>query len=280
MNYRHVFHAGNAADVFKHVVLTRVLLALREKPKGFFVLDTHAGLGLYALKPGGEHENGIGVLWRERERWPSLRDYFSVIERQNPGGQLKRYPGSPLFIAALLRAQDRAAMVEMHPEDYVGLKALVAGNRTLGIHHGNGWQLLNAFTPPPESRGLVLIDPPYEQGDDFDQALAAFERGRHVWHSGRYLFWYPVKSRKALRPFLRSLARLNPDALVVHFMTLPDDVQDRLNGSGLVLVNPPWQLSAWLREHLPVLANRLAGPLGRPNVVIALAADMAGATGA
>ncbi|MHB1951322.1 MAG: 23S rRNA (adenine(2030)-N(6))-methyltransferase RlmJ [Acidiferrobacteraceae bacterium] len=275
MNYRHGFHAGNAADVFKHYVLCRILASLRTKPTPFFVLDSHAGAGGYRLAPGCEHESGIGHIWNRPPVIPDTAEYLAIVGRHNPkSGVLLRYPGSPLIVRALLRSGDRAVFVEQHPEEHNALRALLGRDPRLSVHLGNGWNLINAFTPPPERRGLVLIDPPYEQRSDFEQVSQALARGRRHWRGGIYCAWYPIKSEAPVRALLRDVAEFAPEALVVQMYTLPRDVPGRLNGSGLVLVNPPWQLPESLMTSLPELARRLSAGSGAGRVLIAKASEM------
>lgn len=265
MNYRHAFHAGNIADVFKHLVLVEILRALHRKPTAFRVIDTHAGAGRYPLAPGGEHERGIGQLWPERDRWPALAAYFSAIENLAGGGPLKEYPGSPAFIRAHLRAADRAVLMELHPEEYRHLRAEFAG-RDVQVLHVDAWQGFKGAVPPPENRGLVLIDPPYEKRDDWDQIVAALRWGAKHWRNGIYMVWYPIKAYPPVERFQDSIAALGLPALAVDFITLPLDVASRLNGSGVVVLNPPWRLDQTLRAVLPPVATRLAGPGGQPQV--------------
>ncbi|MDP1708084.1 MAG: 23S rRNA (adenine(2030)-N(6))-methyltransferase RlmJ [Gammaproteobacteria bacterium] len=266
MNYRHNYHAGNAADVFKHVVLTLVLRALHKKDTPFFVLDTHAGSGAYTLERPGEFEAGIGVVWAEREQWPVLTGYFTVVEKINGQGGIKYYPGSPFIIREYLRPQDRAVFMEQQPGEYLNLKTNFSGASNIGVHHADAWSALKAFVPPRENRGVVLIDPPFETANEFDNVVAALRHGARHWRNGIYLAWYPVKSRTVANKLYQALRMLDIEAQALEFMLHPDDVENRLNGSGMVLVNAPWGVMDALREILPPLAERLAGAEGRPEV--------------
>jgi 23S rRNA (adenine2030-N6)-methyltransferase len=267
LNYRHSYHAGNIADVFKHYVLTRVLQSLQAKETSFCVIDTHAGSGLYRLEAPGEFENGIGRLWPVRAAWPALADYFAAIERLNPDGCLRVYPGSPCIIRDYLRPQDRAVLLELHPQEAADLKAnLGSRTRNIGVHHTDAWSGLKGFVPPKENRGLVLIDPPYEQKDEFDRIVLSLARALKHWRNGIYLAWYPIKGRRPVEQFYAALRGLGAAASAVEFITLPQDVEQRLNGSGLVLINPPWRLQEDLSATLPPLAVFLAGAGGRPEV--------------
>lgn len=268
MNYRHAFHAGNGPDVFKHIVLTLVLRALHRKETPFCVIDTHAGRGKYALKEGGEHEQGIGLLWPERAQWPAFADYLSVVAKFNKD-RLKCYPGSPFIIREFLRPQDRAVFLELHPEEHAALAALLGPTKGVQTRHLDAWQGLKAFIPPKENRGLVLIDPPFEKTSEFADIEAALRTATKRWRNGIYMIWYPHKAGHPIARLHRTVAALGLPALAIELTTLPTDVPYRLNGSGIALINPPWQLKETLERELPPLAQRLAGPNGAPGVRIA-----------
>ena len=267
LNYRHRYHAGNVADVFKHCVLTQALQSLQAKDTPFCVIDTHAGSGVYRLEAPGEFEHGIGRLWPERAAWPALAGYFAAIERLNTDGCLRFYPGSPFIIRDFLRPQDRAVLLELHPQEVADLKAnLGSGVGRIGVHHTDAWSGLKGFVPPKENRGLVLIDPPYEQQDEFERIALSLARALKHWRNGIYLAWYPIKGRRPVETFYTALRDLGAAASVVEFITLPLDVEQRLNGSGMALINPPWRLLGDLKTILPPLAIYLAGSAGRPAV--------------
>jgi len=265
VNYRHRFHAGNVADVFKHLVLVRVLESLRAKDTPFCVIDTHAGSGLYRLKPPGEFEHGIGRLWPVRAEWPALASYFERIQTYNSGA-LRAYPGSPLIIADLLRSQDRAVFVERHPEECTGLRDNLRGRSRIAIHEADGLAMLKALLPPPENRGLVLIDPPYEATNEFATVAAALPPALRRWRNGVYLIWYPIKARRPVEQLHAAVAALEPESMAIELLTLPEDVPQRLNGSGVIVMNPPWRLREELEPFLSDLANFLAGASGAPRV--------------
>ncbi len=266
MNYRHSYHAGNIADVFKHIVLTQVLRALQQKETPFCVIDTHAGSGLYALKAPGEFEQGIAAIWPERRKWPAFDDYFAVIEKLNRREGLKHYPGSPFVIAHFLRRQDRAVLLELNERECRYLKNNMAELQGVSVNCVDAWKAFRGFVPPQENRGLVLIDPPYEAAADFDNVLAVLGHGAKHWRNGIYMAWYPYKSRKSVAQFHAGVRNLDRRAHAVEFMTLPGDVENRLNGSGLVIVNAPWKQLDTLKVELLPLAGRLAGARGRPEV--------------
>jgi len=270
VNYRHHFHAGNVADVFKHLVLTQVLEALRLKETPFCVIDTHAGSGLYRLQAPGEFEQGIGRLWPARTDWPQLAAYFELLVALNRKGLnrngLNAYPGSPWIIRALLRPQDRAVFIERHPEEAAALRDNLHGSRGITINEADAWAALKGLVPPKENRGLVFIDPPYEQPDEFEQVVRALRAAHPRWRNGLYLVWYPIKTRRPVEKLHEAVRALGAEALAVELLMLPEDVPQRLNGSGVILINPPWKLESTLRALLPPLAAFLAGPDGQPQV--------------
>lgn len=266
MNYRHQFHAGNVADVFKHLVLTRVLEALRLKETPFCVIDTHAGSGLYRLQAPGEFEQGIGRLWPVRAQWTQLAAYFELLAALNNRNGLKAYPGSPWIIRALLRPQDRAVFLERHPEEAAALRDNLQGSRGITINEADAWAALKGLVPPKENRGLVFIDPPYEKPEEFDQVARALRAAHPRWRNGMYLVWYPIKARRPVETLHEAVHDLGAEALAVELLTLPEDVPQRLNGSGVILINPPWKLEETLRALLPPLATFLASPDGQPLV--------------
>jgi 23S rRNA (adenine2030-N6)-methyltransferase len=270
VNYRHAYHAGNVADVFKHITLCATLARLGGKPAPFCVVETHAGAGAYRLDTGGEWENGIGRLWRDRAKWPAFRDYLAVVESCNPGSRLIGYPGSPLFIGSLLRERDTAVLAELEAGEYAALRDNLGAFPGMAVHHADGWNAGLAALPPREKRGLVLIDPPYEHPGDFRRAADFLARALKRFRHGVYLLWYPIKAPLAVSRLHAALARLVQDsgvtASALEFLTLPEDVQNRLNGSGMFMINPPWKMAETLRAELEPLASALAGTQGAPAV--------------
>lgn len=269
MNYRHAFHAGNHADVLKHLVLLATCDALVAKPAPCFALDTHAGRGLYQLDGDaalrtGEATDGIGRLSASPPDDPLLARYLQAIAacREAHGGHA--YPGSPWLLAHALREQDRIACCELQPEEAAALKQTFAQDPRVAAHQRDGYDAIKALLPPRAgqtrfARGLVLVDPPYErQLDEFDIALDALANGLERWPQATFALWYPIKQRKALHPFLRRAATLPAKSLLcVELLVRPDDSPLRMNGSGLLLWNPPWMLDAALMRGLPLLVPRL-----------------------
>lgn len=268
MNYRHAYHAGNFADVMKHAVLALVISGLKRKDTPFFALDTHAGIGAYDLEAPqadktGEYLNGIARVLDAPAPPAELEPYLSVVRSWNAGGALRRYPGSPELVRGLMRPQDRLALVELHPEDVETLRARFHGDRRVGVHHLDGYTAAKGLLPPAERRGLVLIDPPFEVRNEFDRLLAALRRARKLWPTGIYLVWYPIKGREPVDLFLQAIAdQGGPEALAVELLLRPPADPFKLNGSGLLVINPPWQLRETLEQVLPWLTGLMAPGAG------------------
>ncbi len=270
MNYRHAFHAGSFADVFKHAVLCRILHYLREKPAPFRVIDTHAGSGLYDLAGpeavrGGEWHDGIERLLAAAlpdEVAALLKPYLDVIGALNEPGRLKVYPGSPAVARAWLRPQDRLIACEIEPQAAAGLARNLRGDSRIKTLPVDGWTALSAYVPPKERRGLVLVDPPFEGVADFHRLSHHFAAAHRKWATGMYMLWYPIKDRgepDALAKRLRRLAL--PKLLRAELIVAPMSDPTKLNGCGLILANPPWRLADELAILLPALAKILGrGP--------------------
>ncbi|QJP07380.1 23S rRNA (adenine(2030)-N(6))-methyltransferase RlmJ [Pseudomonas multiresinivorans] len=272
MNYRHAYHAGNHADVLKHIVLARIFALMARKDTPFAYLDSHSGIGLYDLlgdeaSRTGEWESGIGRLW-ERDDLPELlQDYLEVVRALNPDGGLEFYPGSPELARRLTRPQDRVMLNELHPEDGRLLKANMAGERRISVHQGDGWLLPRAFLPVSEKRGVLLIDPPFEQPDDLERCVTALDEAIGRMRQTVVAIWYPIKDRRQLKRFYQRLEKSSaPKMLRVELCVHLADTADRLNGSGLVIANPPWPLDEELRGLLPWLADTLAQSEGSSQV--------------
>jgi len=272
MNYRHAFHAGNFADVFKHTVLALLLKSLARKDAPFCYLDTHAGAGRYdllneAAQKTGEYRDGIERLWNNPPL-SGLEDYLAAVRAMNPAGTLRYYPGSPAIARHLLRSQDRMVLVEQHPEEYERLKAEFANDRRATVQRQDGYAALKAFLPPREKRGLVLIDPPYESTDEYAQAVEGLRVAYARWSTGVYAIWYPIKDRAPIQGFHRQLTASGiRKMLVAEFCPYPVDSAFRLNGSGIVIVNPPWQVDEVLDPLLPRLLEKLRRhPSGRAEL--------------
>jgi 23S rRNA (adenine2030-N6)-methyltransferase len=265
MNYQHVYHAGNFADVAKHVALVFCLDALKRKDAAFFVLDTHAGRGLYDLdsaeaKKSGEAERGVLRLIETGLGEQSLAPYFDAV-RAHRDRRLTRYPGSPALIGASLRAQDRAIFVELMPAEARGAERVISSAGRIRIELEDGYAALRALLPPPERRGLVLIDPPYESPEELARLIEAFGDAYRRWSSGLYLIWYPIRSGTQRRSVHARFEALRiPKILVADLAIHRDDAGVGLAGSGLLIVNPPFGADAQLRSAYAAIHSALASP--------------------
>ena len=267
MNYRHGFHAGNFADVVKHSLLAMLLEALSRKPAPWAYLDTHAGAGAYdlhspAARRTGEAAGGIGRLWTARGGLPAAAGRLCrIVAELNPGAPAdalpRVYPGSPRVAAALTRPGDQLLLAELHPEEAYLLRGEMQG-LAAAVHERDGYEMLKALTPPKERRGLVLMDPPYEKADEFETAAAALITAHGRWPTGMYALWYPIKDDSARRRFLRRLEQSRLRKILLTELYLPVQV-DSLYGTGMLIVNPPWQLDTEARSCLAALVPVLGG---------------------
>lgn len=265
MNYRHAFHAGNFADVFKHAVLLALLDALTGKDKPLCYLDTHAGAGVYALdetpaEKTGEWRDGVGRVFAARPVPQSLQRYAEAIHAFNKDGALRVYPGSPALAAHAVRKHDRLVLCETQDEEAAALRETFRADKRVHVHKRDGYAAMNALLPPAEKRGLVLIDPPFEaQAEEFRVIQMALQAAHARWPTGVYAVWYPIKRRAAVMPFQRWLgARAWRDVLMAELLVQADDSPLRLNGCGMVIINTPWQFDATLAKLLPALKAILA----------------------
>jgi len=267
MNYRHAFHAGGFADVHKHSILARVLLHLRQKPAAFRVIDTHAGAGRYDLSGpessrSGEWRNGIERVWETRRSGAALgllAPYLDAVAALNPNGELRNYPGSPFIAKSLMRSQDRLIACEFEPGSAVLLAAALRGDRRAKALAIDGWTAAGAYVPPRERRGLVFVDPPFEDAADFAHLSDVLAVAHRKWPSGTYLLWYPVKDRSAPDALARQLKRLNmPNILRCELTIGAPRSEGSLVGSGLILVNPPFRLEQDLQALMPALCGILS----------------------
>jgi 23S rRNA (adenine2030-N6)-methyltransferase len=267
MNYRHAFHAGNFADVVKHAVLVRLLVHLGAKPAAYRAIDTHAGAGLYDLTGpeaarSGEWHCGIARLRAAAvagDLAALLAPYLNAVAACNPPGRLTAYPGSPALVRAFLRPQDRLVACELEPSAALALARNFAGDRRVKAIAIDGWTALNAYVPPKERRGLVLIDPPFEDGGEFSRLAQGLEAAHRKWASGTYVLWYPIKTREQPDALARRLQRSGvPKILRAEVGVGPPAAPGGLDRCGLIVVNPPWTLEGELRTVLPALAAILS----------------------
>lgn len=265
MNYRHAFHAGNFADVHKHALLSRLVAYMKRKEKPFRVFDTHAGRGRYDLsgdeaRRTGEHLEGISrLLASPAAQEPLLADYLEVVRDVAGEPAHPAYPGSPLLVRRLLRPQDRLSAYELHPVDAAALKAEFAGDVQVKAIELDGWLALNAHVPPKEKRGLVLIDPPFEREGELDRIVEGVIAAHRRWTGGTFAIWYPIK-RRAERERLHALLKDSgiPDIQTAEFFREPFPVEERLIGSGLAVINPPFVF----RQEAETIMQALLPALG------------------
>ncbi len=269
MNYRHAFHAGNHADVLKHVVLLALVDALLRKDAPFFVLDTHAGRGRYLLRGGqagrtAEAATGILQLAGAKKPPAAIARYLRAVATDNPVDALLAYPGSPLLVAQAMRPQDRLAACELQPDEAAALKELFAHDARVAVHARDGFDAVRALLPPRAdgvriARGLVLVDPPYEaQDEEYPRVAKAVREALERWPQATCAIWYPIKLRRSLQPFFRKLEAIPArSVLLAELLVRPDDSPLRLNGSGMAILNPPWKLDEAIAPVLPFLQQKL-----------------------
>ena len=269
MNYRHAYHAGNHADVLKHLVLSRLLALLAKKDAPYAYLDSHAGIGLYDLHGDqasrtGEWLEGIQRVWQADDVPALFDDYLGVIRALNPDGQLRYYPGSPEVARELSREQDRLQLNEKHPEDGQLLKANMKYDRRVAVHLGEGWHVPRALLPTAQKRAVLLIDPPFEQADELQRCAQAMKESIARMRQAVVAIWYPIKDQRQLKRFYQDLQGTGaPKLLRVELLVHAADNADvGLNGSGLAIANPPWGLEDELRSVLPWLGQNLGQTQG------------------
>jgi 23S rRNA (adenine2030-N6)-methyltransferase len=262
VKYRHAHHAGNFADVHKHVTLLALLAALERKDKGFLYLETHAGRGAYDLSgPPGEAATGIGRLEAQSgARAEELRNYIERVQRlRRERGEPRLYPGSPLLAASELRPQDRAVFIERRPPEARALERVLphsgARGQRIRVETGDGFALLRAWLPPPERRGLTLIDPPYEESrQDFERSRQAAAEALRRFRTGVVAIWYPIKDERDTAGWQAVLAgELDCELLAAELSLYPRDSRVALNGSGMLILNPPYQVAERMQSWLPEL---------------------------
>lgn len=266
MNYRHAFHAGNFADVVKHIILTRIIAYLMRKDAPFRVIDTHAGVGLYDLfgdEAGrtGEWQAGIARVIEG----PLLQDaadlvapYIAAVRAQNPDGTLRYYPGSPMITRHMLRQQDRLMALELHPADAQALRENFAGDFQTRVTHLDGWAALGTHLPPKEKRGLVLVDPPFEEKGEFTRMAESLIKAHRRWPGGIYAYWYPIKEPADVETYVAALKATGIRKILRIELTIsPPAMPPRLHGTGMIVVNPPYVLEDEMRVILPALTKLL-----------------------
>ncbi len=279
LSYRHAFHAGNHADVLKHLVTMQLLGYLGQKDTSFTYIDTHSGAGLYALDGGyaaknAEYESGIGPLWARQDLPPALAEYVKLIKDLNPSGKMRYYPGSPYFADKMMRDEDRLRLFELHPSDSrilldnfrkmeahaaaQGVRPSARGKRVM-IQKADGFLALKALLPPPSRRGLVLIDPPYEDKSDYRRVKDTLVDAVKRFATGTYAVWYPVLQRMESRQLPDKLKQLEVNDWLNVTLSISAPLPDGfgLHSSGMFVLNPPWTLAPLLKEIMPYLVSVL-----------------------
>jgi 23S rRNA (adenine2030-N6)-methyltransferase len=269
MNYRHIYHAGNFADIFKHFLLTLILEKLKEKETPFTVIDTHSGIGLYPLDSKEslttqESEDGIGAIWPLLKEAPPLWDSFKRIIETFNGEKLSLYPGSPCWSHDFIRPQDRLWLCEKHPEDFEKLKDLFLRDKEVFVRKEDAWIALKAWLPPQEKRGLVFIDPPFEKPDEFDSIVKGIQHAMERFSHGIYAIWYPIKNPSKVQDFYDKTSRntSRPWIALEWFLDdykKPSDFEEEkgLKACGMLVINPPWQFLEKSQEGLKWLGEKI-----------------------
>ena len=272
LSYRHSFHAGNHADVLKHIVQSLILDALKQKEKPFMYHDTHSGVGRYDLthewaEKTGEYKQGIARLWQKESMPSGLQSYLDAIADLNDNGELRYYPGSPRVARAQLRSQDKMVLTELHPSDYSLLEQEFHRDRQVRIYKEDGFQRLKASLPPKERRGLVLIDPPYELAKEYRDVVTAIAQSYKRWATGIYAIWYPVVNRLDIEDMIEGLESLGIRNILKIELGVSKDTNERgMTASGMIVINPPWKLRAQMEEILPFLKQIIAPVTGHYSV--------------
>ncbi|MBK8387385.1 MAG: 23S rRNA (adenine(2030)-N(6))-methyltransferase RlmJ [Accumulibacter sp.] len=270
LSYRHAFHAGNHADVLKHLVLVQLTRYLCQKEQAFWYLDTHAGAGSYALDSAaaaklGEFRDGVGRLWGRKDLPAALADYLALVRKVNPDGSLKVYPGSPMLALAIMRAQDRLRLFELHSREVIRLREnFQAFGKQAIVHDSDGFASLKALLPPPPRRAVVLIDPPYEERRDYDRVVNSLRECLTRFPTGTYMLWYPQLTKLEAHDLPQRLQRLSASNWLQVTLRVRTPASDGfgMHGSGLYILNPPWTLQSTLQEVMPYLVGVLGQDAG------------------
>lgn len=263
LSYRHSFHAGNHADVFKHITLSLTIEAMKEKEKGFLYLDTHSGAGRYLLQSEHsaktcEYQQGIGKLWDQPDLPELLSPYFSAIKHYNSGQRLQYYPGSPLIAKQLLRAQDRLNLTELHSSDFPLLRKEFNDDKRAQVSREDGYQQLKSKLPPLSKRGVILIDPSYEIKSDYTDMAKHISDGYKRFATGVYLLWYPVVLRSQIDKMIDNIVATGiKDIIQIELGIRPDNNQKGMTASGMIVINAPWKLMQQMETVLPWVQHKI-----------------------
>ncbi|EKO3510671.1 23S rRNA (adenine(2030)-N(6))-methyltransferase RlmJ [Vibrio fluvialis] len=272
LSYRHSFHAGNHADVVKHIVQSLILSSLQQKDKPFVYHDTHSGVGRYDLthewsEKTGEYKQGIARLWQQTEVPEDIHSYLDAIKALNDDGELRYYPGSPRVARTHLRSHDRMVLTELHPSDYPLLEQEFHRDRQVAIFKEDGFARLKGSLPPKERRGLVLIDPPYELAKEYRDVVQAIAQSYKRWATGIYAIWYPVVNRCDIDDMIEGLQGLGiRKILQIELGVSPDTNERGMTASGMIVINPPWKLESQMQSILPFLKEAIAPATGHYKV--------------
>jgi 23S rRNA (adenine2030-N6)-methyltransferase len=269
MNYRHVYHAGNFSDVIKHVIQMQLFTTMQNKDAGFCYIDTHAGTGFYDLyseqaSKTKEYENGIERVIQHPNPPAIIKRYLHLVHEVNNEllkakyASLRYYPGSPLIAQRMLRAQDHMIACELHSDDHQQLRQQFLGRKQVAVHHTDGYLGLKAFLPPKERRGLILIDPPYEDPDEFNHLARTLPAALKRFESGVYAIWYPIKDSHHTKLFHKALCQQIDKPILSVELTVYPDLPNHLNGSGMVIINPPWNIDKQFDQFMPWLWEALS----------------------
>lgn len=270
LSYQHLYHAGNFADVHKHIALLRLLRALQTKTSPMCYVDAHAGAGVYDLtraeaRKTAEADNGVYRLWQAGDRPPPVSDYIDLLKYFNSGSALESYPGSPALAGALLRGDDRATLMERHPQELVSLRGYFKNDRRVAVHARDSYEGLPALVPPAVKRGLVLLDPSYEVKTEYNDIVDLLQKAYRRWPTAVYLLWYPLLPESRHRQLSQRLQTGGLRKILNAELRFPETGRG-MCGSGLVIVNPPWQFESELAQAGAFLAQRLAGGDGEHHI--------------
>lgn len=275
LSYRHAFHAGNHADVLKHYIQTQILSYFNQKDKSYWYIDTHSGAGVYSLTEGyatknAEFESGIARLWNRDDLPESLAEYVNVVRALNPDGKLTLYPGSPYVADQMLRPTDRLRLFELHSSDSKLLQANFAeSGRRVAVIAGDGFAGIKAVLPPPPRRGVTLIDPPYEDKNDYDYVIDMLHEALGRFATGTYAIWYPQLQRAEAKQLPEELKKLGVNSWLHVALSVQSPSADGfgMHGSGMFILNPPWTLANTLRETMPYLVKVLGQNKGAKYIL-------------
>jgi len=264
LSYRHIYHAGNHADILKHITMSQICRHFIKKDSPFFYLDTHAGIGQYELnseqaQKNKEYHSGISRLFSESAVPEAVEGLLEIVRDMNPTDQLEYYPGSPKVVDYYTRQKDKLHLCELHPNDYPLLAALFPQKRKANVVKENGFAAVKAMLPPPQKRGFVLMDPPYEVKKDYQFVVKSLEEGYIRFPQGTFAIWYPVLGRQQADHLLKSVKATNIRNILLLELNVRDTEKERgMAGSGMIIVNPPWTLEQDAREFMPFLSKTLA----------------------